>query len=345
MFFIDKYNSKIEFNTILHSDIIEQLKKISKDFTIPNIIFYGPSGSGKKTIINSLLEMIYDSDVNKLSEVVYNVTGSGNIVSEIIVKQSNYHIVIEPNNNNFDRYLIQDIVKEYAKRTPFNIFKTNIMFRTVLINNVNKLSYYAQTSMRRTMEKYSKNCRFILCSDSLSKVLDPLKSRCLSIRVNRPTDIELTYFLMEIIINENMKLNLNEIIKIIKLANGNIRELLWLIEMKKYKLSLINSYNNCINKIIKYIEMKKTGNLDIILNLMYTMLITNISGSQIIKDIIIRLGYSENINYELKYQIFHIGAKYEKRLIQGRREIIHLKSFILHVFFILIDSAKINNDT
>ena len=35
-----------------------------------------------------------------------------------MIKQSKHHIIIEPNNNNFDRYLIQDIVKEYARRYP-----------------------------------------------------------------------------------------------------------------------------------------------------------------------------------------------------------------------------------
>src|SRR3990167_878267 len=109
------------------------LKIMSADDSIPHVIFYGPEGSGKKTIINLFLEMIYDKDVHKLEDCIYKVAGSGNKITEVIVKQSNYHIIIEPNNNNFDRYLIHDIVKEYAKRRSLGIFKTIRQFKMVVI--------------------------------------------------------------------------------------------------------------------------------------------------------------------------------------------------------------------
>ena len=89
---------------------------MSKDGDVPNIIFYGPDGSRKSTVIRLFLEMIYDKDINKGIKVIYNVTGSGNITTEIKIKQSNYHIIIEPNNNNFDRYLVQDVCKRICKK-------------------------------------------------------------------------------------------------------------------------------------------------------------------------------------------------------------------------------------
>ena len=101
-----------------HKDILDKLKVISDDNSLPHIIFYGNSGTGKKTLINLFLEMIFDKSIYKLDDSKYTVISSGNMENEIIVKQSDYHIIIEPNNNNFDRYLIEDIVKEYAKRYP-----------------------------------------------------------------------------------------------------------------------------------------------------------------------------------------------------------------------------------
>lgn len=60
---------------------------------------------------------------------------------------------------------------------------------TVLVlNEVDKLSREAQHSLRRTMEKYSASCRLILCCNSSSKVTEAVRSRCLNIRVNAPTN-------------------------------------------------------------------------------------------------------------------------------------------------------------
>jgi replication factor C subunit 3/5 len=191
MFFIDKYAPKTANKSILHKDILKLLEFISKDDSIPHIIFYGNDGVGKRRIIKLFLEMLYGKEVNNIEENMYIVSGSGNKVKEVFVKQSDFHIMIEPVDNNFDKYLIQDVVKEYAKRIQINIFKSKKIFKSVLINNLDNLSYYAQTSLRRTMEKYSGTCRFIMWCKSLSRVIEPLKSRCICIRISAPSNDEL----------------------------------------------------------------------------------------------------------------------------------------------------------
>jgi replication factor C subunit 3/5 len=113
MFLIDKYTPKLLQEAYFHKKLLDMLQIMGSDESIPHMIFFGPEGSGKKTTINLFLEMIYDKDVHILEDCVYKVVGSSNKVTDVVVKQSNYHIIIEPNNNNFDRYLIQDIVKEF----------------------------------------------------------------------------------------------------------------------------------------------------------------------------------------------------------------------------------------
>src|SRR3989338_10249134 len=115
MFFIDKYRPNNIGTIFFHKELFELLQNMSKDPAIPHIIFYGAHGTGKKTIINLFLEMLFDNTVHKIKSVNYNIIGSGNKSNPEEIKQSNYHIVIDPKNNNSDRYLIHDIVKEYAK--------------------------------------------------------------------------------------------------------------------------------------------------------------------------------------------------------------------------------------
>lgn len=60
----------------------------------------------------------------------------------------------------------------------------------VIINESDSLSRDAQAALRRTMEKYMANMRIILCANSTSKLIAPIKSRCLLMRVAAPTELE-----------------------------------------------------------------------------------------------------------------------------------------------------------
>ena len=64
-------------------------------------------------------------------------------------------------------------------------------------------------------------------------------------------------------------------------------------------------------------------------------MITNITGTQIIKDIIKNILASDNVSFQAKIDISEISAKFEHNLIRGRREIIHLEAFVNNVMFIL----------
>ena len=236
-----------------HKDIFKKLEKISKDDSLPHIIFYGNPGTGKKTLINIFLEMIFDDSIYKLDDSKYTIMSSGNNESEVIIKQSDHHIIIEPNNTNFDRYLIQEIVKEYAKKYPLCIFEKSRKFKTVQINYLDNLSYYAQTSLRRTIEKYSKTCRFIMWCYSLSKVIEPLRSRCLCIHVPTQTDDQLYKWMYNICCLEKIKIKPNIINSILAKSNGNLKSILWKLDLYRYNNKIYNSYEEGINRIINEI--------------------------------------------------------------------------------------------
>ena len=64
----------------------------------------------------------------------------------------------------------------------------------MVINDAERLSKDAQHALRRTMEKYSSIIRFILCCSSVGRVISPIRSRCLLIRLSSPKDEEVTKF-------------------------------------------------------------------------------------------------------------------------------------------------------
>lgn len=337
MFLCDKYAPKCINDMIFNCDIMKHLIEMSKDVAIPHIILYGPQGSGKNTIARLLLENIYDTTINNTIDTVYTINGSGNTTSNISIKQSPYHIVIDPNNNNFDKYLIQTIVKTYAMRVPFsNVYKTSKSFKVVVINEIDNLSYYAQMSLRRTMEKYSSTCRFLMICNSISKIIDPLKSRCACIRIPLPTSFDIIKTMMIICYKENINLSLKNLNLIIQRSNCNIKHALWLLECVSKKLNPTNTYIETINEIIAMLLKKDLKECINIRTLLYKILITNISGSSIIQDIMVKLCSIKKISHCTKIKIIKISSEYEHNITIGRREIIHLDGFIMNIILLLI---------
>lgn len=334
MFFIDKYRPIDIKDAAYHKDILEQLLNISQDDSIPNIIFYGPTQSGKKTIVSMFLEMIYDETVHKTNETKYTTVGSSGTSSEINIQQSNFHILIEPNNNNSDKYIVQDIIKEYAMRIPMNFFKTKKGFKIVLINDVQNLSYHAQTSLRRTMELYAKTCRFIMISSSLSKVIDPIRSRCHPIRIPSPSRSDILKLLVDVSLKEDMTLTLQDFKDIRDKCGRNVKMCLWELENRKHGIKSKLDLTKRIDMLTNYLIGKKLESLINIRSILYGILITNFTGTEIIRLITDAILQKITVDHQ-KYMIIRSASIAEYRLIMGRHESHHLEKFIIDIYCIL----------
>lgn len=326
-----------------HKDLLKILDIMSKDESIPHLIFYGPDGSGKKTLVRLLLQLLYDNDANNTTVTNYTIIGSGNKSNIVPIKQSNYHIVIEPNNNNFDKHIVTELIACFAKKVPLNIFKSKRSFKTVLINGIDNMSYYAQTSLRRTMEKYSKNCRFIMWCHSLSKVIDPLKSRCLCFSVPSPSESDIFTYIFKINVAERMNLDFNKLCEIAEKADGNIKKALWILQLVKVNYDDLTEYDKSLVNLVDLILNCNLGNINEIRNILYNIMITNIDGTKIITDVLHEI-IRRNLSDSSKCKIINLAAKYDHNIVRGRREIIHLEGFIVSIMNVLYNEQKtINN--
>lgn len=308
---------------------------------MPHLLFYGPDGCGKEFIINNLLQKIFTKKSVEVQETEYIINGYSNTKTKIMIKQSKHHIVIEPNNNGFDKYLIQEIIEEYAKTEILHVLKYKHLYKMVIINTIDNLSYYAQASLRRTMEKYADSCKFIFISHQLSKIHEPLKSRCLMIRVPLPSNENLTNIAMNIALKENIQLKSSDIVEIVNSSNNNINKLYGYLELKKFKVPFTPSWSRIISIIVDEVLNKKNYNIkklpDLIKNirdLLYQLFITNIDFHIIIKEIMndMKSKISDN---ELKYKIIEETSKYENRISQGTRHIIHLEAYLIKIIQII----------
>jgi replication factor C subunit 3/5 len=349
---INKYMDKIlELPNEEFMKVIEELEYGTKIYSnFQHLIIYGPDGSGKEFTINKLLEKIFGKPGILLKEIEYTVSGYSNTKTKIMIKQSKNHIIIEPNSNGFDKYLIQEIIQDYAKSELLNIVKNRKQFKVVVINKIDNLSYYAQASLRRTMEKYSNTCKFILVSNQLSKIIEPLRSRCLLLRVPLPSNEKILETILHITEKEQIQISWNEIKNIINESENNINYTIWLLNMYKYNTSYEKNWELLIDDIINMITNSKIINNKALYRVMkkvreifYTLFITNISTSNIIKKILIKL-LNRTDNLETKQNMISITSIFEKRINQGTRHIIHLEAYIIRLIELLNNKSNKNEN-
>lgn len=201
---VDKYRPK-EFSKLdYHVEQANDLKRLCEQQDFPHLMFFGPSGAGKKTRIMCILRELYGSGVERLRSETMHFTTPSNKKIDIMTVHSNFHIegnrayfffvkflrksiLVNPSDAGiYDRVVITDIIKQIAQ--------TNVIdaggqrdFRVIVLSEVDELTKDAQHALRRTMEKYVATCRLILCVNSTSRVIPAIKSRCLGIRVAAPT--------------------------------------------------------------------------------------------------------------------------------------------------------------
>lgn len=206
MLWVDKYRPTRLEALNYHDEITERLQSLSSDKNIPHLLFYGPTGGGKKTRINALLRSIFGATAERLRLDKRTFKTPSNREVEINMVVSNVHIEISPGDAGlYDRYVIQDIIKEMASSKALTSLSAkqqdsdktgSVDFKVVVLNEVDRLSKQAQASLRRTMEKYTSSCRLILCCTNQSKVIEPVRSRCLGIRVPAPSYDDVSFFLL-----------------------------------------------------------------------------------------------------------------------------------------------------
>ncbi|RCI02776.1 Replication factor C (RF-C) subunit, partial [Rhizopus stolonifer] len=202
----DKYKPKALDQLSYHKDLSTHLKKLAHSDNFPHLLFYGPPGAGKKTRITAALREIYGPSVDKLKVEQRQFVTTSNRKMVFTVVSSNFHLELNPSDlGMYDRVIVQDVIKSIAQTQQIDA-NAKHQFKVVIIDQADELTREAQAALRRTMEKYTSSMRLILCCNSLSKIIAPVRSRCLLMRVGRPETDEIVRVLQEVAQKEGVQL-------------------------------------------------------------------------------------------------------------------------------------------
>ena len=146
----------------IHQNIKDKLDFFYSSHKIPNLLFHGTTGSGKRTIVSEFIHKIYDNDRDKIKTFVMYVNcshGKG-------IK------------------FIRDELKFFAK-THINSNSGNT-FKSIVLLNADKLTMDAQSALRRCIELFSHNTRFFIVAEDKYNLMKPILSRFCEIYVPEP---------------------------------------------------------------------------------------------------------------------------------------------------------------
>lgn len=146
----------------IHQHIKDKLEYFHNNKKIPNIIFNGPSGSGKSSIVNEFITLIYDGNKEKIKDFVMYVNCAHGKGIKFIREELKFFAKTHINSNGGD------------------------IFKSIVLLNGDKLTMDAQSALRRCIELFSHNTRFFIIVEDKYKMLKPILSRFCEIYIPEP---------------------------------------------------------------------------------------------------------------------------------------------------------------
>ena len=220
-----KYKPK-HFDEILGQDnVISIIKNNIKK--LPHMIFYGPSGVSKTSVIDIVSSHIYGKD-KKRNTLFLNASDERGIDT------------------------VRNKIKNFARQKLYSTDKSQVFkFKLIILDEADSMTSEAQTALRRIMEAYSEITRFCFICNYVNKIINPISSRCAMFRFKK-INPKLIENRLNYICDQEGCTDIKPIIpSICQNTKGDIRQSIIILESLKnsFNDSLINICNTSFDNI------------------------------------------------------------------------------------------------
>ncbi|MBR9679191.1 MAG: replication factor C small subunit [Nanoarchaeota archaeon] len=289
--------------------ILPRLKGLTQSKAMPHLLFAGPAGVGKTTSALIIAKMLYGKQW-----------------------KNNFLELNASDERGID--VVRVKVKDFARTRPLG----NHDFKIIMLDEADSLTRDAQQALRRTMEKYSRTCRFILSCNYSSKILDPIQSRCAIFRFKPLEKEELIQDLKRISQSEKIIISEDALNAIHEITGGDGRRSVNLLQTSSTIDKTVDL--NAVYEAANYAQPKQLTNVLLLCRdgdflkarneLMKIMLEQGLPAVDILKQLSQRV-FDIKLEENKKMELLKLIGETEFRLIEGSDEFIQLQALLASI--------------
>ena len=305
---VEKYRPGTLAQIVGQTDALSRLQSYVKNKNVPNMLFSGPAGVGKTSAAVALSKELYSTEFGR-----------------------NFMELNASDARGID--IIRGQIKDFARTLAFSAD-----FKIIFLDESDALTSDAQHALRRTMEKYTKTCRFVLSCNYSSRIIEPLQSRCVVFRFRPLTAKDVEARLKEIAKKESLELDKKALEAIVYVSMGDMRKAVNILQAAASlgkKIDEDNIFN--VSSRARPTEVKEMINLALdgkfldARNLLDTLMYQHgMSGEDVIGQVYREVMGAEEkeIPSKAKIGLVDVIGEYDFRLVEGANERLQLEAML-----------------
>ena len=305
---VEKYRPKKISEVVNQKDVKGSLCALLKNQEeMPHLLFSGSAGVGKTTMALCIAQEILG---NKWKDYTLELNASD-----------------ERGIN-----MVRERVKKFSR---FAGLDTEIPFKIIILDEADEMTSDAQTALRRIIEDTAKFCRFILIANNISKIINPIQSRCAVFKFSQIEEKEITTHLKVVLKKEKGKADEDGLKEIAEYAGGDLRHAINLLQtaastgeitQESVKAAAGLTKTNDVDEVL---ELAVSGDIQNSRNKMIELIkVYGMSESDFLKYINQALFSAKYDNLE---ELSQIIAKYDYRILVGSNPEIQLSAMLAEI--------------